>query len=82
MKTILKNEHITVKETGRDYDFVATIENNTKAQILITFTNDYEYIEPIKISPQDWVGIEASDEGYTIIVALMEGKYKTETIND
>lgn len=78
MKTILKNEHITVKETGRNYDFIATIENNTDAQIVITFTSDYEYIEPIKIAPQDWIGIEASDEGYATIVALMERKYKTE----
>ena len=61
MKTTVKNDAFEVKRTGRDYDFIATIENNTDLILAIT---PADYDEPFYIEPNDWVGLLANDEGY------------------
>ena len=71
---IFENEMILAKETGRNYDFIATIENKTDHEILITFED--EYIEPIVVD--DWVGILADNNGYETVEALKEGKFTVE----
>lgn len=71
---IFENEMILAKETGRNYDFIATIENKTDHEILITFED--EYIEPIVVD--DWVGILADSNGYETVEALKEGKFTVE----
>lgn len=72
--TIFENEKILVKETGHDYDFVATIENKTGEEIEITFTGEYEFsVEPIIVN--DWVGIFGNDEGYETIEAFKSGNF-------
>jgi len=71
---IFENEMILAKETGRNYDFIATIENKTDHEILITFED--EYIEPIVVD--DWVGILADSNGYETVEALKEGKFIVE----
>lgn len=76
MKTTVKNECFEVKRTGRDYDFIATIENNTDLILAIT-PADFE--EPFYIEPNDWVGLLADDEGYYTLEALENGKYEIET---
>lgn len=48
---------VNFRETGRDYDFIATIENNTDKTLKI-FIDDLEgwYTEPIIVLAYDWVG--------------------------
>lgn len=45
---------LNLKETGRDYDFIATIENNTDKTLKI-FVDDLEgwYVEPIIVPAHD-----------------------------
>lgn len=56
-KVVYDKDGIKVATTGRDYDFIATIENDT----------DEEYcVEDLGlcVPAHDWVGLLADDEGY------------------
>lgn len=56
-RVVYDKDGIKVTTTGRDYDFIATIENDT----------DEEYcVEELGlcIPAHDWVGLLADDEGY------------------
>ena len=59
-KVIYDKDGIVVKTTGKDYDFIATIENNTD--------EDY-YINEIdmNIPAHDWVGLLADEDGYNAV---------------
>lgn len=79
-QTIFENEFIKVSETGRDYDFVAIIENKTDKPI--TMTVDEEIAEEncitdhIYIPANDWVGLcNLEYEGNTK-QALQQGYYQ------
>ena len=65
MRTVFENDLVKISRTGRDYDFVGTIENKTDKEIQITFDN--EEIESFSIEPDEWVGILADDEGYSVL---------------
>ena len=64
---IFENEEILVKETGHDYDFIATVENKTDHEITIVFDDDF--IEPIVVD--DWIGILADSNGYSTVDNLV-----------
>lgn len=64
MKTIFENDVIKVSKTGRDYDFIAVVENETNKEIEIVFDNDEMKIQGFAIKPNDWVGLLADEEGY------------------
>lgn len=68
---------VELKETGRDYDFVAYVENNTD-KILKLYIDDLEcwYSEPIVISAHDWVGFLADDEGRGQVESIKNGDFK------
>lgn len=74
MIMIFENEQIKVKETGRDYDFIATVENKTDHEITIIFNDDC--IEPIVVD--DWIGILADSNGYETIEAFRNGEFSIE----
>lgn len=65
MKTIFENELIRVELTGRDYDFIATIENKTDKNIRLRYNPmDFDVIyDTIDVEPNDWVGLLADEEG-------------------
>lgn len=65
MKTIFENELIRVESTGKDYDFIATIENKTDKNIRLRYNPmDFDVIyDTIDIEPNDWVGLLADEEG-------------------
>lgn len=65
MKTIFENDVIKISRTGRNYDFIGTIDNKSDREIRIVFEN--EEIESFSIKPDDWVGILADDEGYSVL---------------
>ena len=65
MKTIFENELICVELTGRDYDFIATIENKTDKKIRVHY-KDMDLLDTydtIDVEPNDWVGLLADEEG-------------------
>ena len=76
MKTILNTSKFEVKLTGRDYDFIAVIENNEPEQITIELTGDHCYLEPITVPGNDWVGLLANDEGYLTLEAFEQGDWR------
>ena len=65
MKTIFENEFIRVESTGKDYDFIATIENKTDKNIRLRYNPmDFDVIyDTIDVEPNDWVGLLADEEG-------------------
>ena len=65
MKTIFENEFIRVESTGKDYDFIATIENKTDKNIRLRYNPmDFDVIyDTIDIESNDWVGLLADEEG-------------------
>lgn len=76
MKTVFENELIKISRTGRDYDFVGTIENKSDREIRIVFEN--EEIESFSIKPDDWVGILADDEGYSVLEEIEAKRFTVE----
>lgn len=76
MKTVFENELIKISRTGRDYDFVGTIENKSDREIRIVFEN--EEIENFSIKPDDWVGIIADDEGYSVLEEIEAEQFTVE----
>lgn len=60
-KTVYENEQIVVTETGRDYDFVATIVNKSDNKIKINFLDKYADLEPIELDKSDLGNIKAHD---------------------
>ena len=65
MKTSFENEFIRVESTGKDYDFIATIENKTDKNIRLRYNPmDFDVIyDTIDIESNDWVGLLADEEG-------------------
>ena len=76
MKTIFENEFIRVESTGKDYDFIATIENKTDKNIRLRYNPmDFDVIyDTIDIEPNDWVGLLADKEGYDLVRKLELGQ--------
>lgn len=72
---IYEDDEIIVKSTGRDYDFIATIENKTTDVVIVVFEGEYDYLPDIEI--YDWVGILASDDGYDELDAIKTGNFYT-----
>lgn len=83
MKTIFENELIHVKSTGRDYDFIATIENKTDKDIRLRYNlMDFDVIyDTIDIEPNDWVGLLADKEGYDLVRKFELGQVDVEVLD-
>jgi len=67
---IYSKNGIVVKKTGRDYDFIATIENNTDDIFYLnTYDPSCDDVDEcnVVVDPHDWIGIRADDEGYDIV---------------
>lgn len=68
---------VNFKETGRDYDFIAVIENDTDKTLKL-FIDDLEgwYADPIIVPAYDWVGFLADDEGCFQVESIKNGDFK------
>lgn len=73
MKTVFESDLVKISRTGRDYDFVGKIENKTDRTIRIIFIN--EEIDSFSIKSNDWVGIFADDNGYSILEEIAMGEF-------
>lgn len=82
MKTIFENELICVESTGKDYDFIATIENKTDKKIRLRYNPmDLDVIyDTIDIEPNDWVGLLADKEGYDLVRKFELGQVDVEIL--
>lgn len=78
MKTIIENDDVVVKSTGRDYDFIATVENKTSEPLVVVPTHDDfdTYFEPFVVPANDWVGVDANDDGVCFMNAMDEGSIR------
>ena len=80
MKTIYENESIKVSETGRNYDFVAVIENKTDKDIIMQMDEEIaaeNAIEPsFEIKANDYVGLFNFEYAGNTQQALEQGDYK------
>ena len=72
MTTIFENDLIKVSATGRDYDFIAIIDNKTDGQICIHYDEPChnDHYDPILVAPNDWFGLLADDEGRNWVKAI------------
>lgn len=77
MKTTVNNDAFEVKRTGRNYDFIAIIENKTDLTLAITPEG---YDEPFYIEPFDWVGLLADEDGYYTLEAMESRQFDFETL--
>ena len=71
MKNIFyEDDEVRIQSTGRNYDFICTVENKTDRAIVIVFEGEYEYLENITVEPEDWVGILADENGRETVKAF------------
>lgn len=73
-------EFISINRTGLDYDFIATVENNSDEAIEIVFYD--EELEPITINGGDWIGILADENGRTELHELEAGLFEIDPHDD
>ena len=84
MTTIFENDLIKVSATGRDYDFIAIIDNKTDGQICIHYDKPgyNDNYEPILIAPNDWAGLLADEEGRDWVKAIENNQIYVVTNDD
>ena len=82
--TIFENDFIKVSTTGRDYDFIAIIDNKTDGQICIHYDKPgyNDNYDPILVAPNDWVGLLANDEGRDWVKAIKNNQIYVVTDDD
>lgn len=68
---------VNINSTGHDYDFIATIWNNSDKPLKL-FIDDLEgwYSEPIVVPAHDWIGFLANDEDRFQVDSIMNGDFK------
>ena len=82
-KVILyQDNNIEIYLTGRDYDFIAVVDNFSEKEIKIKIKDDnVEYIfEDFTVKPCDWVGILADNEGYSFVEAVEQNNLEVEPL--
>ena len=84
MTTIFENDLIKVNTTGRDYDFIAIIDNKTDGQICIHYDKPgyNDHYDPILVAPNDWFGLLADDEGRDWLKAIENNQIYIVTDDD
>ena len=84
MTTIFENDLIKVSTTGRDYDFIAIIDNKTDGQICVHYDEPgyNDNYDPILIAPNDWIGLLANEEGYDWVKAIENNQIYVVTDDD
>lgn len=74
---LYEDENIILKSTGRNYDFIATIENKLDKPIHIKFDNE----DIIGMSGNHWVGLLANDDGWDTINNIIARKFYVERLS-
>lgn len=74
---LYEDKNIILKSTGRDYDFIATIENKLDKPIHITFENEDE----IGLSANNWVGLLADDDGRETVDNIINRRFSVKILS-
>ena len=84
MTTIFENDLIKVSTTGRDYDFIAIIDNKTDGQICIHYDEPgyNDNYDPILVAPNDWFGLLADEKGRDWVNAIENNQIYIVTNDD
>lgn len=82
--TIFENEFIKVNTTGKDYDFIAVIENKKNEQICVHYDEPgyNDNYDSILIAPNDWVGLLANEEDRDWVEAFKNNQIYVVTNSD
>jgi len=86
-KTVYENEDVIISTTGRDYDFVATIQNKTLSDIVLTLpqTDDFagSEAEPweYRVPADNWVGLFYHEYQGNIQQALEQGDFTVREVD-
>lgn len=72
---------ITIKKTGKSYDFIASVKNETEDPIKIIFTEKNTELSAIKIKSFGFVEILADADGELTLAALENGSYTVEKLD-
>ena len=81
MKTIFENDIVKISETGRNYDFIAVVENKLDEEIQVIFDDEDLEPETLTIDGNDWCGILANNNGYFAVDKLRNGRFLAEATN-
>lgn len=73
-QVIYEDENIKISTTGRDYDFIATVQNKTSLPVRIAPVNDD--FSSYEVGPNNWVGISANMDGYVELAAYYNDKFE------
>lgn len=68
-----------LKKTGQDYDFIATIQNNTDSVLKFKF-DEHVDVDNFEIAPNDWVGLLANEEGRATCRAIEREEFKLDIV--
>lgn len=68
-----------MKKTGQDFDFIATIQNNTDSVLKFKF-DEYVDVDSFEIAPNDWVGLLADDNGRATCRAIEREEFELDII--
>ena len=82
--TIFENDFVKISTTGKDYDFIAVIENKTNEQICVHYDKPgyNDNYDPILIAPNDWVGLLNTEEDRDWIKAFENNQIYVVTNDD
>lgn len=70
------NGEISISYTGKDYDFIATVENMTDGKIELYIGDPIvETTESFVIEAKDWMGICNDSIGQWILNSIASGKF-------
>lgn len=65
--------------TGHDYDFIATVENQTDRSIKLIIKPDDNGLDHVfDLGPREWFGILADEMGRYDLECLENGEYEVE----
>ena len=79
--TILRDDYLQIKTTGRDDDFIATVCNITDKPIRLIFDEEVGVdVNELELDTLNWFGILANDNGYRMLEVLVNNKVSL-TIN-
>jgi hypothetical protein len=86
-KAVYENDSVIISTTGCDYDFVATIENKTSKDIILTLpqTDDFagSDVEPweYRIPANNWIGLFNYEYEGNLKFALEQGDFTTREVD-
>lgn len=74
--TILRDDYLQIKTTGRDYDFIASVYNKTDKPIHLIFDEEAGVdISELELDTLNWFGILANNNGYRMLEVLVNNKF-------